>query len=57
MYYIFSRNEGADQLHCCHAADLGLCFHIHVYAKSRFSHDVAHVMTFVPCVLMEIWLF
>ena len=38
------KNKGADQLWDCHAADLCLCFriHVHVYAKIRFSHDAAH---------------
>ena len=31
-----------DQLHGYCAADLHLCFHI--YAKSRFSHDMVHAM-------------
>ena len=27
-----------------YGADLCLCFRIHVYAKSRFSHDAAHLI-------------
>ena len=42
MYYLCSENKGADQLHVYCAADLCLCFRI--YAKSRFSHDAAHIM-------------
>ena len=35
-------NKDTDHLHgYFHAADLNLCFHI--YAKSKFSHDVAHI--------------
>ena len=42
MYYLCSKNKGADQLHGYHAADLCLSFCI--YAKSRFSHDAAHLI-------------
>ena len=40
MYYLCSENKGADQLRSYREADLHLCFGI---AKSRFSHDVAHI--------------
>ena len=42
LYYLcskFAKNKGADQLFGHREADLHLCFRI--YAKSRFSHDVA----------------
>ena len=35
-----SENKGVVQLRGYHAADLRLCF---AYAKSRFSHDEAHI--------------
>ena len=35
-------NKGADQLRVYREADLRLCFRI--YAKSRFSHNAAHLM-------------
>ena len=38
LYYLFSANKGADQ----HEADLCLCF-FRINAKSRLSHDVAHM--------------
>ena len=36
------QNKDADQLRGYRAADLHLCFRI--YAKSRFSHDAAHII-------------
>ena len=39
LYYLCSKNKGADQLHGYHAADLCLCFCI--YARRRFSHNAA----------------
>ena len=36
-----SENKGADQLRDYHTADMRLCFRI--YAKSRFSHEVAQL--------------
>ena len=41
LYYLCSKNKGHDQLHGYHTADLRLCFL--AYAKSRLSHDVAHL--------------
>ena len=41
LYYLCSENEGADQLCGYREADLRLCFRI--YAKSRFSHNKAHI--------------
>ena len=41
LYYPSSENKGADQLRGYREADLRLCFRI--YAKSRFSHDAAHL--------------
>ena len=38
-------NKGTDQLRSYCTADLHLCF---VYAKSRFSHDMAHIRTVPP---------
>ena len=42
LYYICSENNDPDQLCGFRAADLCLCFHI--YAKSVFSHDAAHII-------------
>ena len=42
LYYPYSENKGADQLGGYREADLRLCFRI--YAKSRFSHDEAHLL-------------
>ena len=42
MYYPYSENKGADQLHGYSEADLRLCFHI---CKNRLSHDAAHMQT------------
>ena len=49
FYYLLvcSKNKGADQLQGYHAADLHLYFFL-AYAKSRFSHDVAHLMFTCP---------
>ena len=41
MYYLCYINKSEDLLHGYCAADLCLCFHMH--AKSRFSHDAAHL--------------
>ena len=47
LYYLCSENIGTDQL-CGHRkADLRLCFCI--YAKSRFSYDMAEIV-FTDCV-------
>ena len=40
LYDLNSEDKGADQLRGCREADLRLCF---AYAKSRFSHDAAHI--------------
>ena len=40
LYYLCSKNKGANQLGGYCAADLGLC--LHKNSKSRFSHDIAH---------------
>ena len=42
LYYLYSKNKGADQLCGYRTADLRLCFCI--YAKCRFSHDAAHTV-------------
>ena len=36
LHYLCSKNKSADQLHCNHAF-------VFAYAKSRFSHDAAHI--------------
>ena len=41
LYYLCSENKCADQLRGYRAADLRLFF---AYAKSRFSHDAAHLV-------------
>ena len=41
MHYPCGENKGADQLRGYREADLRLCFRI--YAKIRFSHDVAQI--------------
>ena len=40
MYYLCIENKGADQLHGYRAVDLRFVF---AHAKSRFSHDTAHL--------------
>ena len=40
LYYLCSENKGADQLCSYRTADLHLFF---AYAKSQFSHDMAHI--------------
>ena len=40
-YQLSSENKGVNQLPGYRAADTRLCFPI--YAKSRFSHDAAHI--------------
>ena len=40
LYYLCSKNKGADQLRGYREADLRLCFSI--YAKCWFSHDTSH---------------
>ena len=40
LYYLCSENKGADQLCGYRTTDLRLCFR---NAKSRFSHDEAHI--------------
>ena len=42
MYYLFSKNKGADQLRGNREADLRLCFRI--YADCWFSHVEAHIL-------------
>ena len=49
FYYLCSKNEGADQ---CVTARLIyvvtpqlICAFVFAYAKSRFSHDVAHIIS------------
>ena len=41
LYYLCSKNKGADQLRSYRAADLCLRF---TYAKNGFSHDAAHTI-------------
>ena len=43
LLYPYSENKGADQLCGYREADLRLCFRI--YAKSRFSHNAAHILS------------
>ena len=45
MYYPCSENKGADQLRGYREADLHLVF---AYAKSRFSHKGAHLISCQP---------
>ena len=40
MYYLRSKNKGADQLQGYHQL---ICAFVLAYAKSRFSHDRAQV--------------
>ena len=48
LYYLCRENKGADQLRgklrAYREADLRLCFCICKFAKSRFSHDAAHIV-------------
>ena len=39
LYYLCSENKGADQL---------ICGFVFAYAKSQFSHDVAHMIKSEP---------
>ena len=41
MYYPCSENKGADQLR-----GYRLCVFVFAYAKTRFSHDVTHMIVF-----------
>ena len=41
LCYPYSKNKGADQLRGYHEPDLRLFF---AYAKSRFSHNAAHMV-------------
>ena len=41
-YHICSENKGADQLGF-HVAELRLCWNRIICAKSRYSHDLAHI--------------
>ena len=40
LFYLFSKNKGANQVCSYHEADLHLFF---AYAKSRFYHDAAQL--------------
>ena len=42
LYDLCSKNKGADQL-CGYRAQL-ICGIVLAYAKSRFSHDAAHMI-------------
>ena len=42
MYYPYSENKGADQLRGVTAKLI--CAFVFAYAKSRFSHDRAHMV-------------
>ena len=43
LYLLCSENKDADQLRSyCTAAKLLICVFVFAYAKSRFSHEVAH---------------
>ena len=53
LYYPYSENKGADQLRGYRDADLRLCF---AYAKSQFSHDAAHLLSYPVC-MKSLWLF
>ena len=49
FYYLCSENKGAEQLHCDSAADCTvtaqlICTFVFTYAKTRFSHDAAHII-------------
>ena len=41
LYYLCSENKGADQLRGYREAQI--CIFVFAYAKSRFSHDEAHI--------------
>ena len=41
---MYSENKGADQLRSHRETDLRLCFPNFAYAKSRFSHNEAHII-------------
>ena len=42
LYYLWSKNKGADQLWYYHTAALRFCFFF-AYAKIKLSHDAAHM--------------
>ena len=46
MYYLYSKNKGADQLRSYCAADLRLC-NVFAYAKSRFSQYKAQIIRII----------
>ena len=41
LYYLFSENKDADQF--CVTTKL-ICVFVFAFAKSRFSHDAAHIV-------------
>ena len=43
LYYPCSENKGADQLRGYREADMRHIFLVFAYAKSRFSHEAAHL--------------
>ena len=58
LYYLYSEDKGADQLHGYREADLRLCFRI---CKKQFSDDTAHINLYVTLYLVifpvcELWL-
>ena len=56
MYYLCSKNKGADQLGGYREADLRPVF---AYAKCWFSHDMAQITKFMgdlPCVQLASYL-
>ena len=49
MYYLCSKNIGADQLHGYRVANMPLFSHMQ---KAGFSHDVAHIN--VTCIYPQV---
>ena len=44
LYYLCSKNKGADQLISCSATVQLICTSVFACAKYRFSHDAVHVV-------------
>ena len=51
LYYPCSKNKGADQISFAVTAKL-ICVFVFAYAKSRFSHDAAHIISSEPLLLI-----
>ena len=47
LYYLCSENKGADQLRGLNTAKL-ICDFVFAKAKSRFSHNEAHMCMIIP---------